>query len=354
MTISSESLSAFIRSSIDAGFLADVAQAAMTFIIIFAVLLLFKKQALTRLDCLARRTPLRVGCVVTGAFQGIGMPFFIVVALFASVQHMALSPTLDTIIRGAFLIVLIAEIIQVSEKVIVYFLSNNLSRGKEQKQVSAVISVIVKILLWSVGLLLVLSNLGFNVNSLIASLGIGGIAISLALQNILSDIFSSFSIVMDKPFEEGDFVMVGEHSGTVKHIGLKTTRIQALQGEEIIISNNELTSTRIRNFKKLQQRRIVFSVNVAYGTPAAKLKSIPKMLKEVVSAEKKAKFDRAHLKEFGDFSLNYEVVYYILDNDYSVYMDVQQRINLAILKAFEKEGITIPFPTQTLHVAQAA
>lgn len=345
-----ESIPQFIQDFIDVQLIADLIQAVVTFLIIVIVLWVIKKQVLARFERLAKRTTTKVDNMILGAFQGIGTLFFVVVALFVSVQHLSLSPAVATIIRGAFLIVLISEIIKVSEKIIVYLLARNLSKGKEQKQVSAAISVMVKIILWSIGLLLILSNLGFNVNSLIASLGIGGIAISLALQNILSDIFSSFSIVLDKPFEEGDYIVVGEHSGTVKHIGLKTTRIQALQGEEIVISNNELTSTRVQNFKRLKQRRIVFVASASYGTSVAKLKKIPKIIKEVISCEKKARFDRAHLKEMNDFSLDYEVVYYILDNDYTVYMDVQQRINIGIIKGFEDEGIDVPFPTQTVHL----
>ncbi len=330
----------------------DIEVAAGTFIVTFLVLWILKCQLVTRLGTYANKTKVKFDDLILGMLQGIGMPFLVIVSLFVSVQHMQLPPILDTVIHAAFLIVLVLESIKVLEKVIVSMLASSLSKGKESKKTSVAITMTVRVLLWLIGLLLILSNLGFNVNSLIASLGIGGIAISLALQNILGDIFSSFSIAIDKPFEEGDFIVAGEHKGTVKHIGLKTTRIQALQGEEIVISNTELTSTRVSNFKKLKERRIVFTVSATYETPVKQLKKIPKIIKEIIEKEKKAKFDRAIFSAMGDFSLDFEVVYLILDNDYAVYMNTQQRINFAILEAFEKEGIGIPYPTQTVHVAK--
>ena len=330
----------------------DIEVAAGTFIVIFFVLWLLKYQLIARLGVYAKKTKVKFDDLILGMLQGIGMPFLIIVSLFASVQHMQLPPILNTVIRAAFLIIIVIESIKVLEKMIVSMLASSLSKGKENKKTSAVISMAVRVLLWAIGSLLILSNLGFNVNSLIASLGIGGIAISLALQNILGDIFSSFSIAIDKPFEEGDFIIAGEHKGTVKHIGLKTTRIQALQGEEIVISNTELTSTRVSNFKKLKERRIVFNISAAYETPVKQLKRIPKIIKEIIEKEKKARFDRAHFSTMGDFSLDFEVVYLILDDDYAVYMNTQQRINLAILEAFEKEGINIPYPTETVHLSK--
>ena len=202
------------------------------------------------------------------------------------------------------------------------------------------------------GLLLILSNLGFDITTLIASLGIGGVAIALAVQSILSDLFNSLSIYVDKPFTVGDFIIVGDHMGTVQKIGLKTTRIQALQGEEIVISNSELTSSRVRNFKQMQKRRIVFAFGVTYDTSTEKVKKIPEMVKNAIDPLEKAEYDRAHFKNFGDSSLDFEVVYYVLTGDYTEYMDIQQSINLRIMEEFEKEGIEMAFPTRTVHLVK--
>jgi small-conductance mechanosensitive channel len=196
----------------------------------------------------------------------------------------------------------------------------------------------------------IMSNLGFDVTSLVAGLGIGGIAVALALQSVLSDVFSSFSIYFDKPFQAGDFIIVGQHMGIVKHIGIKSTRIQTLQGEELIISNKELTSARVQNFKKMEKRRITFTFGVTYQTPVKKLKKIPEMVKEIVAKIELADLDRVHFRKYGDFSLNFEVVYYVKIPDYGKYMDTQQEINLALKERFEKEGIEFAYPTQTIFL----
>jgi small-conductance mechanosensitive channel len=211
-------------------------------------------------------------------------------------------------------------------------------------------SLFGRIVLWSFVLLVILENLGVNVTTLVASLGVGGIAIGLATQNILSDLFASLSILLDKPFEVGHFIIVGEHLGTVERIGLKTTRLRSLSGELLVFGNNDLLSSRIRNYTHFWERRVVFSFGVLYATPSEKLRRIPAMVREVIENVDQTRFDRAHFKEFGNFSLNFEVVYYVLSPDYVIYMDIQEKINLGIFEAFEKEGIGFAFPTQTLHI----
>jgi len=191
----------------------------------------------------------------------------------------------------------------------------------------------------------------------LTGLAIGGaataIVIGFALQHVLSDFFSAFSIYFDRPFEIGDYIVVGEYSGTVKKIGMKSTRVQLLQGEELVLSNKELTSAAIRNFKKMKKRRISFSFGVTYDTPLVKLKKIPELIKEIFNPEKLEyldKLDRIHFSEFGDFSLNFDIVYYMKTQDYVKYKDTQQEINYKIKEAFEKEGIEMAFPTQTIFV----
>ncbi len=191
----------------------------------------------------------------------------------------------------------------------------------------------------------------------LTGLAIGGaataIVIGFALQHVLSDFFSAFSIYFDKPFEIGDYIIVGDHAGTVKKIGMKSTRVQLLQGEELVLSNKELTTASIRNFKKMKRRRITFGFGVTYGTPLTKLKKIPVIVKDIIDPKKLNnvyKLDRVHFTEFGDFSLNFEIVYYMNTKDYAKYRDTQQEINFKIKEAFEKEGIEMAFPTQTIFL----
>ncbi|MCF8093982.1 MAG: mechanosensitive ion channel family protein [Desulfobacteraceae bacterium] len=214
-----------------------------------------------------------------------------------------------------------------------------------------VMSILAKAVLWVFIFLVILENLGVNVTTLIASLGVAGIAIGLATQNILGDLFAALSILLDRPFEVGHFIIVGEHLGTVEKIGLKTTRIRSLSGELLIFGNNDLLQSRIRNFTHFQERRVVFTFGVLYSTSSEKLKKIPATVKQIIQEVENTRFDRVHFKSFGDFSLVFEVVYYVLSPDYLVYMDVHEKINLGIFEAFEKDDINFAFPTRTIHIA---
>lgn len=211
-------------------------------------------------------------------------------------------------------------------------------------------SFIARLIIWAIALLLVVDNLGYDVTALVAGLGITGIAVALALQNILGDLFASLSIVLDKPFVIGDFIIVGDLLGVVERIGLKTTRVRSLSGEQLIFSNSDLLSSRVRNFKQMQERRIAFSIGVIYQTTPDQLEAIPPKIKEIVEGVENARFDRAHFKGFGDSSYDFEIVYYVLLADYLVYMDIQQNINLAICRWFAEEGIEFAYPTRTLHI----
>ncbi|MGE4132771.1 MAG: mechanosensitive ion channel family protein [Bdellovibrionales bacterium] len=198
--------------------------------------------------------------------------------------------------------------------------------------------------------LLGLSNLGIDIGALLAGLGVGGIAVALAAQNVLGDLLASLSIVLDKPFVLGDFIVVGEEKGTVKNIGIKTTRVQSLSGEELVFSNKDLLESRIRNFKKMYERRVVQSFGVVYGTSAEKLKAIPGWVKPICESQHKVRFDRCHFCRYGDSSLDFELVFFVSDPDFNFYMDAQENILLQIFRKFEAEGIDFAFPTRTLYV----
>jgi small-conductance mechanosensitive channel len=217
-----------------------------------------------------------------------------------------------------------------------------------------VLSFLGKIILWSIVLLLVLDNLGVNITALVAGLGVGGIAVALAVQTILGDLFASLSIVMDKPFVVGDFLIVGDYLGSVEYVGLKTTRLRSLSGEQLVFSNSDLLNSRIRNYGRMFERRVSFDLGVTYQTPRDRLRKIPQIIREAVEAQNRTRFDRSHFKQYGDFALLFESVYFVLGPDYNEYMDIQQAINLQIHERFEQEGIEFAYPTQTVYVQQQA
>lgn len=321
-------------------------------LIIFRI---FRSIVLGRLQLLSAKTKTDFDDMLIGAVKNIPAYFYWLVAAFAAFHFFGFDAAgVTKIVNGVFMVFVIFQIIIFVQKFISYGLEKGLAKndGEAEKNQTAIhgIRIIVGIALWAVGLLLILSNFGFNITTLVASLGIGGIAIAFALQNILSDLFSSFAIYFDQPFKIGDYVMLGTDSGTIKKIGLKTTRIQTLQGEELVVSNAELTSTRIKNFKRMKNRRISFPFGVVYGTPSAKLGKIPKIVEGIITKEKLADFDRCHFNTFGDFSLNFTTVYHVKSREYSEYMDTQQSINLAIKEAFEREKIEMAFPTQTVYL----
>lgn len=214
-----------------------------------------------------------------------------------------------------------------------------------------VLGFVVRLLVWSVVVLVILDNLGVKVTALIAGLGIGGVAVALATQNILGDLFASLSIVLDKPFVVGDFLSIAEYSGSVEKVGIKTTRVRSLSGEQLIFSNNDLLNSRIRNFGRMFERRVVFSVGVRYETPAGKLKLIPGIIREAIETQEKVRFDRSHFQKYGDYALIFETVYYVLSPDYNHYMNVQQAVNLIMFERFAEEGIEFAYPVQTIHFA---
>lgn len=209
-----------------------------------------------------------------------------------------------------------------------------------------------KAALWTVMILVALHNTGVNIMALVAGMGIGGIAVALALQNILSDVFASVSIILDKPYQVGDFIVVGDSMGTVERIGIKTTRVRSLGGEQLVFANGELLKARIRNFKRMSERRVEFSIGVPFTTPHAKAERIPALLREIIESNDQVRLERAHFKEFGESSLTFECVYFVKESDYGLYLGTQQAINLEILRRFQDEEIELAHPSRTLYIAQ--
>jgi small-conductance mechanosensitive channel len=215
----------------------------------------------------------------------------------------------------------------------------------------AIIGVVLRAVLWMLVLLLILDNIGVDVTAIVAGLGVGGIAVALAVQNVLGDLLASLSITLDRPFVVGDFLIVGDFMGSVENIGIKSVRLRSLSGEQIVISNADLLGSRVRNYGRMLERRVVITIGVTYETPRALLETIPQTIKAIVEAQTMTRFDRSHFAKYGDFSLDFETVYYVLSADYNQHMDIQQRIYFAIHEAFERDSIEFAYPTQKLWLS---
>jgi small-conductance mechanosensitive channel len=260
---------------------------------------------------------------------------------------------LDNIIRIFLIIFTVFYSVLVLQDVLSYLIKkywDKKQRSDEQQKLLSIILLLFKIILWSIALLFVLDNLNIQITGLITGLGIGGIAVAFAAQNILNDLFNYFTIYFDKPFDVGDFVIVGDYKGNIEHIGIKTTRIRSLSGEQLIISNTDLVNSRVNNYKRMEKRRINFSFGVTYNTPLEKLKKIPVIIEEIIKENEKTEFARAHFSEYADFSLVFQAVYYVLDSDYTVYMDIQQQINFKLRERFDELGVEFAFPTRTIYL----
>ncbi len=233
----------------------------------------------------------------------------------------------------------------------IYCLTYHRDNPSLEQSINALIPAI-RLVIWLIGIIFILDNLGFNISAVVASLGIGGVAIALASQGVLQDLFSYFAILLDRPFELGDFIIVGDYVGTIEYVGIKTTRLKSISGEEIIIANTDLTGSRIRNFKRMKERRIVFKFGVIYDTSLEQLKMIPELIEQIIRETEHTKFDRAHFAGYGDFSLDFEVVYFIDSNDYTEYMNAQQQINLNIKAEFAQHNIQFAYPTQINYLQE--
>lgn len=329
--------------------------AAVVAMVVMAGLRILQRFLVRRFSALAEETENDVDDLIVRLLTKTRFSFLLVVSFYVGSLVLTLSERMANIVSTVVIMALLIQAAIWGDKVISFWLNRYQKWHLEEDAASVTtinaLSFVARLALFTLVVLLALDNLGVDVTALIASLGIGGVAVALAVQNILADLFASLSIALDKPFVIGDFIIVGDYLGTVEQVGLKTTRVRSLSGEQLVFSNNDLLSSRIRNYKRMHERRAVFSFGVTYETPYETLTAIPAMVQEIVEAQEKTRFDRAHFKEYGDFSLNFEVVYHVLDSDYNLYMDVQQAINLAIFKRFGEEGIEFAYPTQTLYIA---
>ncbi|MDX1380880.1 MAG: mechanosensitive ion channel family protein [Xanthomonadales bacterium] len=325
---------------------------------LLVVVVLRTLQSLTRrrLGKLAARTATRWDDYVVEMISGTKLLFWLVAGVLVGSLLLEIPGRVQSGITVAFVIALLIQAgiwggLLINSAVDDYR-KKTLEESPADVTTLSLIGLAGQTAVWSLVVLLILDNLGVDITALVAGLGIGGVAVALALQNILGDLFASLSIVLDKPFVVGDFLMVGDMLGSVEKVGLKTTRLRSLSGEQLVFSNTDLLGSRIRNFGRMFERRVVFSIGVTYDTPRDKLQLIPRIVREAVEAEDGTRFDRSHFSKYADYSLNFESVYYVLSADYNAYMDVQQSIYFAIHRRFEEEGIEFAYPTQTLHVVR--
>jgi len=338
--------------------LRDYLVAVIIFCVVVLGLGLVKVAVLHRLNELAKRTPTDFDDFLMGLLsRHVGPVLYILLAVYLSSSMLTFPEKVQTVIRWVVIISFTIKAIQVLQALLIFMLMRwTLGQQKTSPMTAAMVrnmTVVIRMALWAGGALFILDNLGINITAFIAGLGIGGVAIALASQAILGDAFSSFAIFMDRPFEVGDFIVVGDFMGEVEHIGFKTTRIRSLGGEQLIFPNSDLTTSRIRNYKRMQERRVVFKLGIIYETPYEKVERIPHLVREIISGHETARFDRAHFASYGDFALVFEVVYYVRSADYNQYMDLQQSINLKIMRTFQEQGIEFAYPTQrayTTHV----
>ncbi len=336
--------------------LEQLATALVVMLAVLAALSLGRRFALSRLRQFSARTTVIWDDVAIDVISATKLPFMLWLSLIAGLSQIELPTSIAALPLKAMTVLLILQVGIWATRAVKSWVSLRTEASAKAGDGAAltnfgVISFLARMLIWVVVLLSLLDNLGIDITALIASLGIGGVAVALALQNVLGDLFASLSIAMDKPFMVGDFIIVDDLAGTVKHVGLKTTRIQSLSGEELVFSNNDLLKSRIRNYKRMAERRIVFGFGVTYDTPATTLASLTAEVRRIIEAQPDTRFDRAHFKGFGSSSLDFEVVYYMLQPDYGLYMDTQQQINLALVEHCRRAGIGFAFPTQTVHVA---
>lgn len=349
-----QNIETFLQSEILNNLVSEYLLALLTFIIGIIVIQFFiKKVLLVGLKKWFNKVQFNFNNRLVKVFQKAIIPLLYLGVLYVSIRNLELHPILNQVIDVVGLIIATFIGVRFVVNILEYGLAAYWLKGEDEEtrqQSVAILSPALRIIAWTIGIIFLLGNLGFDISTLVASLGIGGIAIALAAQGVFQELFSYFSILLDRPVQIGDFIIVGELLGTVEHIGIKTTRLRSLSGEEIVLSNSDLTSSRIRNYKRMQERRIVFSIGVTYETALEQLQLIPQYIRKIIDNTKNARFDRCHFSSYGDFSLNFETVYYVETPEYGAYMDAQQVINFAIKESFEAEGIDIAYPTEVLYV----
>lgn len=321
------------------------------------VLVILRRFLISRLRAISEKTGSQLDDIIIEGLEKITWPFYIAIPIYFSTLTLDLSDKVSKFTSTAALLVLVYYSIRFLEGILIHLVETIINKRNEDSQanesIKVVLNIVVKTTLWSLGILLIAQNLGLNITALLGGLGVGGIAIAFAIQATLGDLFSFFSIYFDKPVKVGDLIIIGQQTGTVEKIGIKTTRLRTLQGEELIVSNSDLTSSRINNYRAIESRRNTVSIGVEYETPLEKLKKIPEIIENILSNVDVAELDRVHFKTFGDSALLFEIVYYVHSSEYKIFMDAQQEINFAIMEKFDEEEIGFAYPTQKIFLSNS-
>jgi small-conductance mechanosensitive channel len=321
----------------------------LDYIIAFSIMLggivliaAFKRLLIGKFKRWAATTESKIDDLVVAAIERFGIPIGRLMMIYWGFSYLTFPARLERVIQVAISVVVGFFILRLASSSM-YFLLHAYIRKQENsdaklKQISSLM-IVINIVIWTLGAIFLFDNLGFNVSAILTGVGIGGIAIALAAQNIIGDLFNYFVIFFDKPFEVGDSIVVDDKNGTIEFIGLKTTRLRSITGEQIVLANSDLTKSRVHNFKRLEARRVAFTISVTYHASQDQLKRIPAIVKEIVERTDLTRFDRAHFSRFSEYGLVFEIVYFVLSPDYLKYMDIQESINLRIMEAFEKGKI---------------
>lgn len=328
--------------------------AAAVFVAAFAVLKILRRILLGRFARLAERTVTGIDDLVADLFRHTHGWFLLLIALGAAAAALTIPPVPRRYIRMLLGAGVILQLMIWGNAAINGWMRRQSALREGALGTLTAMAFMARLALWAVLIILLLDNFGLEVTTLLGALGVVGIAGALAAQSVLGDLFAAISIFLDKPFEVGDFIAFDGISGTVRGVGLRSTRINALGGEQIIVSNSDLLKSRISNFKRMVERRVAFQIGVVYGLPRDVVAEIPGLIRAAIEEQEQVRFDRAHFKGYGASSLDFEAVYYVLTPDYTVYMNIQQAINLGILRRFEEKDIGFAFPTRTVIIEQAA
>ncbi|MFB6181413.1 MAG: mechanosensitive ion channel family protein [Candidatus Magasanikbacteria bacterium] len=330
--------------------------AGLIFLASLIVLKVFEKIVANRLKKISKDTDNNFDDVITSVIGNVGSLFYLVVSFFVAFQWITATSFIEKIVEVVFAVVVAREAINAVSRLVNFLAEKYLQyadQDVEKEHATIMVGMIRKtlvVVLWLIVGTFILSNFGINITSLVTGLGIGGIAIGIALQNVLADIFSSVSIFLDKPFVVGDFIQVGENMGTVEKIGIKSTRIETLRGEQLIIPNTELTSSRIQNYSKTEKIRDQITVGVSYDTSQETLREIPQKIQNIIEGMDEVTFDRCRLNSYGDSSINFKVVYFVNSISFADLDRKKEELNYAIYDMFDKEGVEFPFPTRTVHL----
>lgn len=330
--------------------LSDYIITIIIFVVSILLLLMVDKIIIVRLKKFAEKTETSIDDFVIHIFEKNIIPLVYFGSFFLATRNLILDKNVERVISVFGMVFASFFILNTISKSVKLILENkSLNSSNKTENISKIIPVI-NFIIWSIGAVFLLDNLGFNISAVITGLGIGGVAIAMASQTILGDLFSYFSILFDKPFECGDFIVVDNYMGSVEKIGVKTTRVKSLTGEMLIFSNTDLIKARVRNYKQMKERRVSFELSIAYETPVDKLLFLNLEIEKIVKNIPGVRFDRTHFKSLGDYALIFEVVYFVLSQEYNIYMDIQQEINLNIFKLAKENEIGFAYPTQTLFI----